>query len=147
MNLLLNNNYFTRIAYTCSFLALMMIGGCVMAADIDLNWEWPAKRSIEDRLLVKIDGVEKQGSGLFGIKKSPSLAGSLPDPYVVHGIIENGDDKLHGKSVMLVAPKLEIGDVSKGSYVVFGVVNSTTCICVVPVANKDVDLKSISCPQ
>jgi len=118
-----------------------------MAADIDLKWEWPANRSIEHKLLVKVDDVTKQGSGLFGVKKSPSLAASLPDPYIIRGNVENSDEKLHGKTVLLVAPKLEIGNIHKGSYVVFGLVDSTTCACILPVENKDIDLKSINCPK
>ena len=118
-----------------------------MAADIDLKWEWPANRSVEQKLLVKIDHIEKQGSGLFGVKQSPSLAASLPDPYILKGVIESTDTKLHGKSVKLVAPKLEMGDIKEGSFAVFGLVNHTTCICIVPVATKDVNLESISCPH
>jgi len=147
MNLLLSKNNSTHIAYVCIILALMMIVGCVMAADIDLKWEWPANSAIEHKLLVKVDDIAKQGSGFFGVKKSPSLAASLPDPYIISGSVENSDNKLHGKTVSLVAPKLEIGNIHKGAYVVFGLVDSTTCTCIVPVTNTDIDLKSINCSK
>lgn len=118
-----------------------------MSADIELNWEWPAKRAVEDRLLVKIESVKKESGGLFGIKKSPSLAASLPDPFVVNGVVMNTDSHLQGKSLKFVAPKLELEGITSGSYVMLGLINHTTCICVVLLNNRDTDLNSINCPQ
>ncbi len=117
-----------------------------MSADIELNWEWPADRVIEDRILIKITDIRKASSGLFGIKKSPSLANSLPDPQVISGVVVNSGSSIDTKSVKLVAPQLEIQEVKAGSYVMLGIVSSTICICIAPVDNKETDLSSISCP-
>ena len=117
-----------------------------MSADIKLNWEWPAERTIEDRLLVHIDSVKPKGSGLFGIKNSPSLAGSLPDPVIVSGVVIDADAKLNGKSIEVVTPKLELDNFKQGIYAMFGVVETTICICIVPLDSKDADLNSINCP-
>lgn len=117
-----------------------------MSEDIKLSWEWPAERSIEDRLLVQVESVKSQSSGLFGIKNSPSLAGSLPDPVSVSGIVIDADASLNGRSIQVVAPKLEVETIEKGIYTMFGIVENTICICIVPVENKGADLNSINCP-
>ena len=117
-----------------------------MSAEINLRWEWPAERAIEDRILVKIDNVKAKGSGFFGIKNSPSLAGSLPDPVIVNGVVIDSDNKLNGKSIQVVAPKLEIENIKKGNYAMFGIVETSVCICIIALESKDTDLKSINCP-
>lgn len=143
---LLNNLFNSRAVSTYSFIALMLIGGCAMSAGIELSWEWPAERAIEDRILVKVESVKPKDSGLFGIMNSPSLAGSLPDPIIVSGVVINADDTLNGKSIQVVAPKLEIENIKKGTYAMFGIVENTICICIVPVESKDSDLTNIKCP-
>lgn len=88
-----------------SITVLSLTGGCAMSADIELNWEWPAGRQIEQRILIKIDKMKEQGSGLFGIKTSPSFAASVPDPIVITGTVLNDDKLISGKSVSIIAPK------------------------------------------
>ncbi len=117
-----------------------------MSADIELNWEWPAQRAVKDKILVQIKSIEKPSSGLFGIKKSPSLIANLPDPYTISGTVINTDTKLHGENVKITMPKLEIENVKEGSYAMLGMIGNTTCICIVSVDSKDTDLNSISCP-
>lgn len=117
-----------------------------MSADIKLSWEWPAERAIEDRILVHVESVKPKSAGLFGIMNSPSLASSLPDPIIVSGVVIDSNSKLNGKSIQVVAPKLEIENIKKGIYAMFGIVENTICICIVPVENKDSDLNSIKCP-
>lgn len=143
---LLNNFFNARALRTYGFITLMLIGGCAMSADIELSWEWPAERAIEDRILVKVESVKPKSAGLFGILNSPSLAGSLPDPIIVSGVVINSDNKLNGKSIQVVAPKLEIENIKKGIYAMLGIVENTICICIVPVENKDSDLNNIKCP-
>jgi hypothetical protein len=81
----------------------------------------------------------------LGVKKSPSLASSLPDPTVVTGI-DQGRNGSKGKTISIVVPKLEIENLKIGNYVVLGIVSSNTCICIVPVESPDVDILSVSCP-
>jgi len=141
------NNFFNACALrTYGFITLMLIGGCAMSADIKLSWEWPAERAIEDRILVHVESVKPKSAGLFGIMNSPSLASSLPDPIIVSGVVIDSNSKLNGKSIQVVAPKLEIENIKKGIYAMFGIVENTICICIVPVENKDSDLNSIKCP-
>ena len=117
-----------------------------MTADIELKWEWPANRATESKLLIQIDKVKKQGSGLFGVLKSPSLVDGFPDPQELTGNIVNANSSLNGKSVKLVLPLLEIEGIKAGSYAMLGIIKNTTCICIVPVDNKDADLNAINCP-
>jgi hypothetical protein len=42
--------------------------------------------------------------------------------------------------------RCEIEGIKTDSYVVLGIVDNDTCICIVPVDGKDADLNSISCP-
>lgn len=117
-----------------------------MSADIEFDWEWPADRVIEDKVLIKITHIKKEGTGLFGIKQSPSLAKSLPDPQVISGVVVNSNSSLDVKSVKLVVPQLEIEGIKAGTYAMLGIVSDTTCICIVPVDNKETDLSNINCP-
>lgn len=117
-----------------------------MSADIELKWEWPADRAVEDRILIRVENVKAQGSGIFGLKKSPSFASNIPEPTIITGVVQNKDEVIGGKSVKVVAPKPEIGKTESGNYAVLGVVDKDTCICIVPVASADVDIEKINCP-
>lgn len=117
-----------------------------MSADIELKWQWPAERKAEENMLVRVNSINKQSGGFLGIKKSPSLAESFPDPVVIDGVVINTDKSLDGKTIRLSAPKLEVENIKGGSYAVLGIVDDNICICVIPVANKDIDPSSIVCP-
>lgn len=124
---------------------LIIFGGCSMAADIDLKWEWPDEREAKDKLLVKIKNIKKESSGLFGTKKSPSLVDALPDATKVTGLVLSDDKAISGKSVELVLPALELEGISSGNLVMLGLVNTNTCICIKAVESEDSDLSKISC--
>ena len=117
-----------------------------MSADIELKWEWPADRKIEERILIKVDTIKAQGSGLFGIKASPSLAASVPDPMTVTGTVQGDDVITAGQTLSVVVPKLEIESLNSGGYAVIGLVETDVCICIVPVESAGVDIASINCP-
>ena len=117
-----------------------------MSADIELKWEWSAERSIEQKMLVKIDNIKAKGAGLFGINKSPSLADNLPDAQIISGTVVNTNASLDGKTVSLIVPKLEIASIKPGGYAVIGIVESSTCICIVPAESIDVEINRVACP-
>lgn len=116
-----------------------------MSADIELKWEWPADRAIEDRILIKVEDVKPQGSGLFGLRKSPSFASNIPEPTVITGVVQNTGSVISGKRLKVIAPKPEIGGTEAGSYAVLGVVDKDVCICIVPVDSADSDITQINC--
>lgn len=101
-----------------------------MAAEITLKWEWPDNRKAEKTLQVHITEFKKLSSGFLGIGKSPSLVQGFPDPYTLRGTVESEDSFLHGKTIELVLPKLEAGDVEKNTTAVLGIINNQTCICI-----------------
>ncbi|MFV8784033.1 hypothetical protein ACNKU7_16555 [Microbulbifer sp. SA54] len=139
----------SKISFTTNFIAvfvLSLIGGCAVSADIELKWEWPADRAVEDRILIKVEDIKPQGSGFFGFKKSPSFASNLPEPTVITGTIQNTDDLIQGKSLKIIVPKPEIGDTTIGGYAVLGIVENDICICIVPVASAEADIKQVNCP-
>lgn len=117
-----------------------------MSADIELNWEWPAERQIEQRILIKINKMKEQGSGFFGIKKSPSLATNLPNPIVITGTVLGDDKLIAGKTVSVVAPKIEVESLNAGGFAVVGIVDTDTCICLVAVESANADITAIHCP-
>ncbi len=101
-----------------------------MSTDLDLRWEWPAERQAQIKLMMTVEKTKAADQGLFGIKKSPSLAGSLPDPVEVTGVITKGDATLINKSVRLVLPKMELGETGAGDNLLLGVINNNICICI-----------------
>ncbi|WP_185231141.1 hypothetical protein [Teredinibacter franksiae] len=129
-----------------SITVLSLTGGCAMSADIELNWEWPADRQIEQRVLIKIEKIKEQGSGFFGLKKSPSLAASVPDPVVITGTVLGEDKLIAGKTISVVAPKLEVESISAGGFAVAGIVETDICICLVAVESANADISAINCP-
>lgn len=49
-----------------------------MSAEIELKWEWPANRTIDYKLLVKIDSVDKKNRDSLGfLSRHQSLITSL----------------------------------------------------------------------
>ncbi len=116
-----------------------------MSTDVELKWEWPANRKVDRKILVKITGLKKQGGGLLGIKKSPSIVDNLPDPVLVSGIIINNNSESDEKIVSVIVPELEVKDIDKNSYTVWGLVDNSICICIVPVKDKNVDLEQVDC--
>ncbi len=117
-----------------------------MSADIELKWEWPAERTVEERILIKVDKIKLQSSGFFGIRKSPSLAASIPGPTVVFGVIQGNNKLTAGKTLSVVVPKLEIEPLNSGGYAVLGLVETDICICIVPVKSANIDISSVNCP-
>lgn len=129
------------------YTAFTLLGfwGHVMAADIELTWEWPADRVAEQKLLVKIVDIRNQSAGFFGFGKTPSFAGNLPDPVKVKAELMNKEGDLKGKTVELTLPKLELESAKANDYAVLGVVGSKICICIKTV-DPNVDIKNVSCP-
>ncbi|WP_226668414.1 hypothetical protein [Microbulbifer aggregans] len=143
MNLSLGKKNLTKLI---AIITLSLIGGCAMSADIELKWEWPADRAVEDKILIKIEDIKPQGSGFFGLRKSPSFAENLPDPTVITGVIKNADELIKGKSLKIIVPKPEVGNAAVGSYAVLGLVEKDICICIVPVESETTDITQVNCP-
>ena len=96
--------------------------------DITLTWEWPDGRSSEYQLSVVVDSIVPESKSLFGLKKTPSVIGWMPDGVTLNGIIKSDDSELSGKTLKLLIPGDEVEGVSKGSLVILGVVDKNICI-------------------
>lgn len=105
-----------------------------------LNWQWPDNRQPQTRVALKVTSVEAESRGFLGIKRSPSLARSFPEPVVVTGIALKGDAA--GTVFRLRLPKKEVPDVNSGDRIGIGIVDGDTCICVrkVPAGIADANL-------
>lgn len=117
-----------------------------MSADIELTWEWPADRTVEQKLLVKIVDVKSEGSRFFSFKKTPSFASNLPDPVTVKAKIVSQETSLKNKTIELVLPKLELESIKADDLAILGVVDSKICICIKHVESESVDIANVSCP-
>jgi len=95
-----------------------------------LTWEWAAERTPTSRILVEVSQIRKEGGGLFGLKKSPSIIENVPDGHILTGVVVLGDHV--GRSVSLRMPGFEIPDISEGDRVGLGLIGEGICICVVP---------------
>lgn len=94
----------------------------------NLYWEGAADRQPRSFLIVTLTNTVKDAGGLFGIRRSPSFADSLPDAHVLEGRVETGP--LGGNSVRLRAPGAEIPDLREGDRAALGMVSDLACICV-----------------
>ena len=122
-----------------------IIGACAMSDNIELTWEWPDGRVSDQKFLIKVNNVESKSSGFFGIGKSPSIASNIPSPVVLAGEILK-DEMLAGKNIKITLPKLELESIKSGDYVVVGVMDENTCICIVKVDSSSEDISKVSCP-
>jgi hypothetical protein len=94
----------------------------------ELKWEWPGDRAPDVRLVVAVEGLSEEGGGLFGLKRSPSLGDSLPDPVVLRGRVVGGEPGWVGRAVKLRLPRLELPEVRAGDKVDLEVLAGGTCI-------------------
>ncbi len=117
-----------------------------MSADIELNWEWPADRAADQKILIKVTDIKKQSSGFFGIKKSPSLAQNLPDPMVLSATLIGNESNLKNKTLELVLPKVELGEIKNNDIAILGVIAGKTCICIKAAESENTDPSTINCP-
>ncbi|MEI2743426.1 MAG: hypothetical protein V9G63_13530 [Candidatus Competibacter sp.] len=97
---------------------------------LNLKWEWPGDRTPDYRILVRVDRLAQPDQGLFGWKKSPSLASALPDPIELTGTVIAGQQDWLGKTITLSLPKLELASAGEGDRVAMGVLIQNVCICI-----------------
>jgi hypothetical protein len=107
----------------------LLAGGAVMAGSkniLTLAWQWGGLA--EHRILARVDRVEKEGGGLFGILRSPSMADSLPDARLVHASIVAGGEA--GQEVVLRIPDRELPPTRAGDLLAVGYTADNRAICV-----------------
>lgn len=96
---------------------------------IQLQWQWPADRTPEQKLALRVSSVSPERTGWFGIRKSPSIGDSFPDATIVEGDVVEGPDALRGAGLRLRAPKMELGDAAAGDVAAIGLVGGGIAIC------------------
>ena len=89
----------------------------------ELAWEGAAGLPPQRFLVLRVDSVEKDRGGLFGIRNSPSLAGSYPDATVITATGPAGKWRLRG-------PGAELAGLTDGKRVVVGLVDDGHFLCV-----------------
>jgi len=130
---------------TLLLLVSTLLGGCAMATDLNLKWEWPADRQPAMTLVVSVSDVSEAGKGWFGIKTSPSLVEGLPDPVTIKGTVVKGNASLVNKSISITLPKIEAGDLGKGNVSAIGVLENNVCICIKKLQSADEDISNWQC--
>jgi hypothetical protein len=100
---------------------------------LQLTWQWPAGRPVEVRLLVHLEKVQPARRGFLGLGNSPSLAGSMPDPHELVGVVMHGPQMLLGSRVNLWVPGTETAGLVVGEIATLGIVgDGNICVCVSP---------------
>jgi len=106
-----------------------------------LVWQGAADRKPSQFIAIRVNEMRKEGSGLFGIGNSPSLAGSMPDPRIVEGNRIGTD----GPVVKVKAPGGELPvRLAKGSRLVLGLVDPQHVICLLLAPDTVADATLIS---
>lgn len=91
-----------------------------------LLWQAALDRRPIHFLPIEVNKIKADKGGLFGIRQSPSLVGSFPDPQIIEGRIlkESGD------RVQVRMPGMELpSGVERGQRLVLGLVDDTHVIC------------------
>lgn len=125
--------FFGFILLVCSELKLDGVHAMAQST-AKLGWEWRAKRALAQRVGIKIDRIKRESGGLFGILKSPSLGGSLPDPMEVDASIVAVDrpglvDPVG--TIRFRIPMMELNDAEAGTLAALGVIGETV-VCFAP---------------
>lgn len=93
--------------------------------DTIINWEWPANRIVKHKMVVEVVDLGAVNKWI----KSPSFAADIPDPMSLRGRVLRSDLASQIEIIKLVLPKIELGDVSKGSKLALGMINNNTVVC------------------
>ena len=101
---------------------------------VQMGWEWRAGRALEQRVGLRLIQIKKEGTGLFGIGRSPSLGGSLPDAQRVQADVvaaaRPGRAEI-GMKVGFRIPKVELRGASEGSLAAVGIIGDNV-VCFAP---------------
>ena len=96
---------------------------------LQLQWEAPAGRQPDDKIVVRVDELEAADKGVLGsVENHPSLAHSMPNPIEIRGTV------LHPRAwiaslVKLKYPKYKMKDAKLNDRVALALVKKVTCIC------------------
>lgn len=102
--------------------------------NVQMGWEWRSERLLEQRLGLRLIQIKDEGKGLFGIGRSPSLAGSLPDAQRVQAdvIVSDRLGKVKiGTKITFRIPKLELRGAREGALVAVGIIGQNV-VCLEP---------------
>lgn len=113
--------------------------------EVHFGWEWRSGRALEQGLGLKIIKIKSEGGGLFGIGRSPSLAGSIPDARRVQAdvvVLDKVGAVKVGDRVTFRIPKIELKGANEGALAVVGTIGQKA-VCFVP-APKTVSEESLA---
>lgn len=102
-------------------------GGFPMTAATEpeeLTWQGAAGRRPQRFLVARVTGVEREGGGLLGVRRSPSL-NAVPDAHLVSAVT-SGDT---GRALRLRVPGADAAGLAEGATIVVGVVEGGRYIC------------------
>ena len=122
-------------------------GGLAMASiEKTFGWEWRADRVVQQIALVRLGSVKKEGGGLFGILKSPSLEGSLPDPMKIEAKVLSVDREgqlTAGETLGFRMPKYEMQEAAAGDAAAIGLIDDVVvCFIRAPSEMNAADLEA-----
>lgn len=121
-------------------------GGTMAEPITKLGWEWRAERALAQRAALRLERVKPEGGGLFGILKSPSLGGSLPDAMAAEAVAlaVQGEGPLRaGARLAFRIPKLELKGAAAGAVVMIGVIgDNAVCLTPAPEPLDDADVSA-----
>lgn len=109
--------YRTAIGISVAILVMGAWHMAISASERDFEWEWPNGRIPDHKIIATVRSIESEESGFLGIRRSPSLLRSYPQPIRLVLAVDAGADDLVGKSIDLTIPKAELGAVIKGDRV------------------------------
>jgi len=101
---------------------------------VQLGWEWRAERPVEQRVDLRLIEITAEGTGLFGIGRSASLAGSLPDAQRVRAdvlAVAGPGPVTVGTRIGFRIPRLELKGANPGALVAIGIIGKNV-VCFVP---------------
>lgn len=113
-------------------------GSAMANPSVQLGWEWRAERALEQRAGLRLTRIESEGSGWFGIGRSPSLGGSLPDARRVQAevlAVDRPGQASIGTDIGFRIPKLELKGAKAGALVAIGIVGENV-VCFAPAPSE-----------
>jgi hypothetical protein len=107
---------------------------------LQLQWEAPAGRQPEHKIVVHVDEMQVSDKGLFGpIENHPSMAHSMPNPIEITGSVIQHAADWSAARVKLKYPQYKMKEAKVQDRLALAIVAKDTCICMTRVPDDVAD--------
>ena len=99
-----------------------------MGGLMEVTWRDAAASAPVRLILVRVRKIRRERGGLFGLFRSPSVAGWIPEAHILEGVAEG--ETYPSTRVRAMLPGVLVEGVETGELIVLGLDADSSCLCV-----------------